>query len=73
MNFMYFVIFIPIMFVITLIPVSIGGLGVREGVLVVLFSSVGAPAEISIGAGLVSQVLQIFVAAPVLVLWLFEK
>ena len=73
LNFMYFVIFIPIMFVITLIPVSIGGLGVREGVLVVLFSSVGAPAEISIGAGLVSQVLQIFVAAPVLVLWLFEK
>lgn len=73
LNFMYFVVFIPVLFVITLIPISIGGLGVREGVLVVLFSSVGAPAEVSIGVGLLSQVLQIFAAVPVLVIWLFEK
>lgn len=33
-NFIYFVVFIPLLFAITLIPVSIGGLGVREGVLV---------------------------------------
>jgi len=73
LNFMYFVVFIPVLFVITLIPISIGGLGVREGVLVVLFSSVGAPAEVSIGVGLLSQVLQISAAVPVLLIWLFEK
>ncbi len=72
-NPLYYVIFVPIVFVVTLLPVSIGGLGLREGILVLLFSTVGVPAEVSIGAGLISQALQIAAAIPVLLFWLFEK
>lgn len=42
----YYFIFIPIIWILTLMPVSLGGLGVREGAFVLLFSNVGvSPAE----------------------------
>jgi uncharacterized protein (TIRG00374 family) len=64
---------IPIVSVVTLIPISVAGLGVREGALVVLFGLVGVPEEISVSAGLVSHLLYVLVALPGAFLWLSRK
>jgi uncharacterized membrane protein YbhN (UPF0104 family) len=66
-------IFIPIMFVAVLIPVSIGGLGVRETALVCLFGSIGVASEASISVGILFQLLQIVASLPGLALWLADK
>jgi hypothetical protein len=40
-SFLSLVIFLPIVFIVTLIPVSISGIGLREGAFVVLFGTIG--------------------------------
>ncbi|MFH1287126.1 MAG: lysylphosphatidylglycerol synthase transmembrane domain-containing protein [bacterium] len=44
-NVFYFFIFIPIVFLITVIPISLSGIGVREGVFVYLFGKVNVPSD----------------------------
>ncbi|MGR6835327.1 lysylphosphatidylglycerol synthase transmembrane domain-containing protein [Syntrophomonas erecta] len=41
LNFWYFLLFIPLVYVVTLIPISINGLGVRENTMVFLFAGAG--------------------------------
>lgn len=41
-SFLFFLLFIPLVYIITLLPISINGLGLRENALVFLFSGVGA-------------------------------
>ena len=50
--FIYFMILLPVVWFIGMIPVSIGGIGVREGSLVLLFSTVGMTDEMGIAIGL---------------------
>jgi len=52
LSFWYFLLFIPISSLITLLPISFSGLGVREGVYVYLFSQVGVDAPISVSMSL---------------------
>lgn len=40
-SFSYFLLFIPIVYIITLLPITINGLGLRENIIVYLFSLVG--------------------------------
>jgi len=47
-NFFYFIVFLPIVWLISMIPISIGGLGLREGTFVLLFMSIGMPKEMAI-------------------------
>lgn len=65
-------VFVPITFVVVTLPVSLGGLGVREGALVLLFASVGVAPEISTGVGLMAHAIQALVAVPG-VLWLLGR
>lgn len=44
----YFFIFVPIMFFITAVPISIGGIGVREGVFVYLFGFAGVSSDVAV-------------------------
>ncbi|MDD5772797.1 MAG: lysylphosphatidylglycerol synthase transmembrane domain-containing protein [bacterium] len=44
----YFFIFVPVMFFITAIPISLSGIGVREGVFVYLFSKAGVPSDTAV-------------------------
>ena len=60
--------FVPVVFLVMMAPVSIGGLGVREGSLVMLFTSVSWEAAVSVG--LASQFLQLLASAPGAVSWL---
>ncbi len=46
-SFLPFLVFVPIAITISLIPLSISGLGFREGAFVVLFATVGVPSESS--------------------------
>lgn len=61
---MFYVAFQPVAAIIAALPISIGGLGVRENVLVELFGSVGAPESLAFamsllgyGAGIVASLL----------------
>ncbi len=72
-DFVYYIVFIPILYVATVIPVSIGGLGVREGTLVYFFSALNVPAEISVSVGIIYHILHLLGALPGVVLWFFEK
>jgi len=71
-EFAFATIFIPIVFVVMLIPISIGGLGLRESTLILAFSQFGIPAEANVTAGLLFHFLQILVLIPGLLLFLFQ-
>jgi len=64
---------IPLVYLLVLIPLSVGGLGVREGALIYLFKPLGIVPEISISVGVISHVLQILVSVPGLFLWLTDR
>ena len=53
-NFVYFLIFLPIIGAITLIPISIGGLGLREGLFVVYFAKAGVIKQLALAMSLLS-------------------
>jgi uncharacterized membrane protein YbhN (UPF0104 family) len=55
----YFLIFIPIISLITLVPVSFSGLGVREGAYVYLFSQVGVEAPLALSMSLAFYVIRV--------------
>jgi hypothetical protein len=54
-----------------LLPISIGGFGVREGALLYFFSTVGIDSEISVAAGFLFYVLQLLAFFPGLIFLLF--
>lgn len=51
-NPLYFFIFLPIIFTVSMLPVSISGLGVREGGFVLLFALIRVPAHEALGLSL---------------------
>ena len=53
-NFIYFLIFLPIIGAITLIPISIGGLGLREGLFVAYFAKAGVIKQLALAMSLLS-------------------
>jgi uncharacterized protein (TIRG00374 family) len=63
-------VFVPLVFVLLAAPVSVGGLGVREGALAFFFAYVGVPAEESVAAGLVMYALQLVFVVPGLLIFL---
>jgi uncharacterized membrane protein YbhN (UPF0104 family) len=40
----YFILFLPLVTLLTMLPISVGGLGIREALMVFLFHTVGVPA-----------------------------
>ncbi len=54
-SFIYFLIFVPLIFVIAMLPVSVGGLGVRESAFVGLFYIIGVDKNISFGISLINS------------------
>jgi len=62
-NFIYFVIFLPIIGAITLLPIAIGGLGLREGLFVVYFAKVGVVKQLALAMSLLSFSFAVFYGA----------
>jgi len=66
----YFIVFIPLIFLATQIPISISGLGITEGMLIFLFTPLGAPSETSFAVGISSYGVLVLFSAGVVVAWL---
>jgi len=62
-NFIYFVIFLPIIGAITLLPIAIGGLGLREGLFVVYFAKAGVVKQLALAMSLLSFSFVVFYGA----------
>lgn len=62
-DFVYFLIFLPIIGAITLLPVAIGGLGLREGLFVVYFAKAGVIKQLALAMSLLSFSFVIFYGA----------
>lgn len=60
---MYFFIFIPIIGAITLLPIAIGGLGLREGLFVLYFAKAGVIKQLALAMSLLSFSFVVFYAA----------
>ncbi|MDP2233432.1 MAG: lysylphosphatidylglycerol synthase transmembrane domain-containing protein, partial [Actinomycetota bacterium] len=57
-------VYTPIVFTITMLPISLSGLGVREAAYAVLFGQAGIPAEVAVTASLAFFVLVALVSLP---------
>jgi uncharacterized protein (TIRG00374 family) len=53
----YFLLFLPLVNLVTMLPISVGGLGVREALLVCLFADVGVPAADVLSVSLTAYAL----------------
>lgn len=53
----YFILFLPIVTLVTMLPLSLGGLGIREAALVVLFAEVGIASADVLAMSLTAHVL----------------
>ena len=62
-NFIYFVIFLPIIGAITLLPIAIGGLGLREGLFVLYFAKAGVVKQLALAMSLLSFSFVLFYGA----------
>ncbi len=69
----YYFIFTPIVFIIMLIPVSIGGLGVRESALYAFFGPLGLSIATCTVSGLVFHALQLVMIVPGLIIFNLRK
>ncbi len=54
-NIIYFFVFVPIIGAVTILPISIGGLGVRDYLTVLLFSSIGLSKDSALALSILSS------------------
>lgn len=62
-NLFYFFIFMPVISAITLLPISLGGLGLREGLYVVYFAKAGVIKQLALAMSLLSFSFIVFSGA----------
>ncbi len=62
-SFIYFLIFLPIIGAITLLPIAIGGLGLREGLFVLYFAKAGVIKQLALAMSLLSFSFVVFYGA----------
>lgn len=69
----HYFIFVPIVFIVMLVPISIGGLGVRESALYAFFGPLGLSIATCTVAGLVFHALQLVMIVPGLIIFNLRK
>lgn len=72
-SFSYFLIFVPVITLISMIPVSLNGMGLREYAFMSLFSAIGIAPESCIALGLVSSILIILTSLPGGIIYIFFR
>lgn len=70
---LYFLVFVPVITLVSMIPISLNGMGLREYAFLSLFSAIGVPPASSIALGLLSSVVIILSAIPGGVIYLFFR
>lgn len=73
LSIIYFLIVVPLILIVTLIPISIGGLGVRESALILFFGYAGLSPEHCVTVGLMFHALQIATLAPGFFFYITQK
>jgi glycosyltransferase 2 family protein len=53
----------PVIAILTMVPLTIGGLGVREGFFVYFYGLLGVPANVAVGASLANYTLMVLIPA----------
>lgn len=71
--FRYFLVFVPVISLVTMLPISLSGTGLRELAFVGLFGAVGVPAASSMALGLVSSITVLLSAIPGGILYIFFR
>lgn len=69
----YFLVFVPVITLISMIPVSLNGMGLREYAFVALLSGIGVDREGSVALGLLSSAMLIVSAVPGGIIYLVLK
>jgi len=69
-SFLYFVVFIPVITLITMIPISLSGMGLREYAFVALFSAIGVPPPAALALALLTSAMILLSAVPGGILYL---
>lgn len=72
LDFVEFSLLWPIVLILSLLPISIAGWGVREGAMVLAFTILGNPSEIAVAASISFGILMILVGAPGGIVWLIS-
>lgn len=67
------VVILPVVMLLTSLPISFAGWGLREGAMVVALGVYGVPQEKALALSLVYGVLHLVSGVPGLILWLLEK
>ena len=71
--FLYFLVFVPVITLISMIPISLNGMGLREYAYVALFSAIGVDRESSVALGLISSAIILLSAIPGGVVYIFFR
>lgn len=61
---LYVLTYVPIIFILMLLPITIGGIGVRESAIFVLFKHFGVSLEQSVSSGILFYAVQLFMLLP---------
>jgi glycosyltransferase 2 family protein len=70
---LYFLLFVPVITLISMIPISLNGMGLREYGFVSLFGAIGLPAATCMALGLLSSAVLILSSLPGGILYVFFK
>jgi glycosyltransferase 2 family protein len=71
--FSYFLIFVPVITLISMIPISLNGMGLREYSFVALFSAIGVDREYCIALGLLSSLFVVLSSIPGGIVYIFFR
>jgi uncharacterized protein (TIRG00374 family) len=63
-SFLYFAVFIPVITLITMVPISLSGMGLREYAFVALFSAIGVPPPAGLALALLTSAMILLSAVP---------
>jgi uncharacterized protein (TIRG00374 family) len=72
-SFVYFLIFVPMVTLVVMVPITVSGLGLRESAFWILLSSIGIPREKSLAIGFIASMIVIISSLPGGIVYIFFK
>jgi hypothetical protein len=72
-SFLYFIVFVPVITLISMIPISLNGWGLREYAFLSLFSAIGIAPAPSLALGLVTDIMLLLSAVPGGIVYIFFR
>ncbi len=70
---LWFLVFVPVITLISMVPISLNGMGLREYAFMSLFGAIGVPREACIALGLLSSIVLILSSLPGGIVYIFLR